>query len=31
MKIVARFDETLLKKFGDNYHCLRDIFNDNEI
>ncbi len=31
MKIVARFDKTLLEKFGDNYHCLRDIFNDDEI
>ena len=31
MKIVARFDETLLGKFGDNYHCLRDIFNDREV
>lgn len=29
-KIVKRLDRTLLKRFGDNYHMLRDIFNDEE-
>lgn len=31
MKIVQRFDNLLLKKFGKNYHKLRDIFKDEEI
>jgi len=30
MKIVRRFDELLISKFGENYHKLRDIFNDEE-
>jgi HTH-type transcriptional regulator, sugar sensing transcriptional regulator len=30
MKIVERFDNLLIKKFGDNYKKLRDIFSDNE-
>ena len=30
MKIVRRFDPLLLKKFGKNYHKLRDIFSDEE-
>jgi len=31
MKIVSRFDETLLKKFGSNYKHLRNIFEDKEM
>ena len=31
MKIVNRFDETLLKKFGTNYNHLRNIFEDKDI
>lgn len=31
MKIVKRFDRTLIKKFGDKYAKLRDIFRDEEI
>lgn len=31
MKIVARFKDTLLKKFGKNFKHLRDIFEDREI
>lgn len=31
MKIIKRFDPVLIKKFGDNYHKLRDIFNDEEV
>ena len=31
MKIVRRFDETLLEKFGDNYKHLRNIFEDREM
>jgi sugar-specific transcriptional regulator TrmB len=30
MKIVARFDELLLGKFGGNYRMLRDIYHDEE-
>lgn len=30
MKIVSRFDEKLIKTFGDRYHLLRDIFSDKE-
>lgn len=29
-KIVKRLDRTLLERFGENYHMLRDIFNDEE-
>ncbi|HPO51040.1 MAG TPA: hypothetical protein PLO89_12010, partial [Spirochaetota bacterium] len=28
MKIVSRFNDLLIEKFGDNYKELRDIFND---
>ncbi|GAB4406159.1 MAG: TrmB family transcriptional regulator [Thermodesulfovibrionales bacterium] len=31
MKIVKRFDRTLIKKFGDKYAKLRDIFKDEEV
>ena len=31
MKIVGRFDNLLLKKFGKKYHKLRDIFKDEEL
>ncbi len=31
MKIVKRFDRTLIKKFGDKYAKLRDIFRDEEV
>jgi sugar-specific transcriptional regulator TrmB len=31
MKIVERFDNLLLKKFGKNYHKLRDVFKDEEL
>ncbi|MEJ2662454.1 MAG: helix-turn-helix domain-containing protein [Spirochaetia bacterium] len=31
MKIVSRFDELLIRRFGSNYHLLRDIFNDEEV
>lgn len=30
-KIVKRLDRTLLKRFGANYHKLRDIFSDEEV
>lgn len=30
MKIVKRFDKLLIKRFGQNYKKLRDIYNDNE-
>ncbi|MBN1522846.1 MAG: TrmB family transcriptional regulator [Spirochaetales bacterium] len=30
MKIVNRFDDLLIKTFGNNYHLLRDIFSDND-
>jgi len=30
-KIVKRLDKTLLKRFGPNYHKLRDIFSDEEV
>ena len=30
MKIVNRFDDELIEKFGDNYHHLRDVFHDEE-
>jgi sugar-specific transcriptional regulator TrmB len=31
MKIVKRFDQTLIERFGKNYVKLRDIFNDEEV
>ncbi len=31
MKIVERFNDELVKKFGDNYYLLRDIFNNEEV
>ncbi len=31
MKIVKRFDRTLIKKFGDKYAKLRNIFRDEEV
>lgn len=31
MKIVRRFDNLLLKKFGKNYYKLRDVFKDEEL
>jgi len=31
MKIVSRFDDQLIKKFGKKYRLLRDIFSDKEI
>ncbi len=31
MKIVNRFDDLLLKKFGKNYRKLRDVFKDEEL
>ncbi|VVS91099.1 TrmB family transcriptional regulator [Desulfoluna spongiiphila] len=31
MKIVHRFDEKLHSTFGDRYHHLRDIFNDDDL
>lgn len=31
MKIVSRFDDELIKKFGKNYRLLRDIFSDKEL
>jgi sugar-specific transcriptional regulator TrmB len=31
MKIVTRFDEELISRFGDNYALLRDIFSDREV
>ncbi|MBN2545937.1 MAG: TrmB family transcriptional regulator [Spirochaetes bacterium] len=30
MKIVERFNDELVKKFGENYYLLRDIFNNKE-
>jgi hypothetical protein len=30
MKIVRRFDRPLVKKFGEKYAKLRDIFRDEE-
>lgn len=30
MKIISRFDRPLIERFGDNYHKLRDIYNDEE-
>jgi sugar-specific transcriptional regulator TrmB len=31
MKIVERFDQTLIRRFGEKYHKLRDIFSDEEV
>jgi sugar-specific transcriptional regulator TrmB len=31
MKIVSRFDETLIRRFGENYKHLRNIFEDKDI
>lgn len=31
MKIVRRYDEELIRRFGDNYHLMRDVFNDREL
>jgi len=31
MKIVKRFEDLLIEKFGENYFLLRDVFNDNEL
>jgi sugar-specific transcriptional regulator TrmB len=31
MKIVKRFNQTLIERFGKNYEKLRDIFNDEEV
>ncbi len=31
MKIVARFDDLLVGRFGANYHMLRDIYHDKEV
>ncbi len=31
MKIVRRFDNELIKKFGTNYNLLRDIYTDKEV
>ena len=31
MKIVKRFDTELIRRFGDGYHKLRDIFTDEEV
>jgi HTH-type transcriptional regulator, sugar sensing transcriptional regulator len=30
MKVVNRFNDLLIKTFGDNYNKLRDVFNDKE-
>lgn len=30
MKIVSRFDDHLIRRFGDNYHLLRNIFEDKD-
>jgi sugar-specific transcriptional regulator TrmB len=30
MKIVSRFDDELIERFGDNYHHLRDVYHDRE-
>ena len=30
MKIVGRYDEELLRRFGDGYELLRDVFSDSE-
>ena len=30
MKIVKRFDEQLIERFGEKYHKLRDVYNDEE-
>lgn len=31
MKIVRRFDNELIKKFGDNYKLLRNVYSDEEV
>jgi sugar-specific transcriptional regulator TrmB len=31
MKIVQRFDQLLIQRFGSNYQLLRDVFNDQEV
>lgn len=31
MKIVKRFDQLLIERFGTNYQLLRDVFNDQEV
>jgi sugar-specific transcriptional regulator TrmB len=31
MKIVERFDQVLIDRFGANYHLLRDVFNNQEV
>jgi sugar-specific transcriptional regulator TrmB len=31
MKIVERFDRTLIARFGQNYHLLRDVFSNEEV
>ncbi|MBN1534532.1 MAG: TrmB family transcriptional regulator [Spirochaetes bacterium] len=31
MKIVSRFDDALIERFGRNYRLLRDIFSDREV
>lgn len=31
MKIVKRFDQLLIERFGDNYQLLRDVYNDQEV
>ncbi len=31
MKIIKRFDEDLIKKFGKNYKYIRDVFSDKEV
>jgi HTH-type transcriptional regulator, sugar sensing transcriptional regulator len=30
MKMVHRFDEELIERFGENYHHMRDVFHDKE-
>ncbi|MGD1830113.1 MAG: TrmB family transcriptional regulator [Spirochaetaceae bacterium] len=30
MKIVSRFDDDLIDRFGENYHYMRDVFQDRE-
>jgi len=31
MKIVSRYDAELIKRFGENYHLLRDVYSDREL
>lgn len=31
MKIIQRFDQLLIERFGANYHLLRDVFNNQEV